>query len=57
MEYFGYNCKKYMKHWEYFFKKENEVGIYLQVPLYSDNFDTVAEKWYNLLKWFLFGNT
>ena len=49
MEYFGYNCKTYMKHWKNLFNSENEVGIYLQIPLYEQFVDDVCEKWLEIL--------
>ena len=49
LEYFGFNCQTYMNHREYLFKSMNEVGIYLQIPLYGKSVDDVAEKWLQIL--------
>ena len=44
LEYFGYNCQNYMKHKEFFFKNTDDVGIYMQVPLYnSSQYDKMQE--------------
>ena len=49
MEYFGYNCKSYMKNCEYLFNSENDVGIYLQIPLYGKFVEDVSEEWLQVL--------
>ena len=49
MEYFGYNCKSYMKNCEYLFNSENDVGIYLQIPLYGKLVEDVSEEWLQVL--------
>ena len=49
LEYFGYNCQTYMDHREYLFTSINEVGLYLQIPLYNESIDKVAEKWLKIL--------
>jgi len=38
-----------MNHREYLFKSMSEVGIYLQIPLYGESVDEVAEKWLKIL--------
>ena len=50
LEYFGYNCQDYMDNKDYFFKDKNEVGIYLQIPLYNESVEDVAEKYFNLIE-------
>ena len=50
LEYFGYNCRSYMEGWEKLFKIEDEVGIYLQIPLYDDTIDIAAEKWFRIIQ-------
>ncbi len=49
LEYFGYNCQTYMNHRETLFNSNSEVGIYLQVPLYNETVEDVAEDWLNIL--------
>tara|TARA_B100001123_G_scaffold413013_1_gene510949 strand:+ start:532 stop:2139 length:1608 start_codon:yes stop_codon:yes gene_type:complete len=48
-EYFGENCSKYMKNKEYFFDKNYQVAIYIQIPIYNEEIDSVIEKWYQML--------
>jgi len=44
LEYFGYNCQNYMKHKEFFFNNKNQVGVYLQIPIYEEiGQDKIAE--------------
>ena len=52
LEYFGYNCQKYMQHKDYFFDSEDEVGVYLQFPFHSKNLDYYIQKWIYILKEF-----
>ena len=49
LEYFGYNCQTYMDHRETLFNSNSEVGIYLQIPLYNETVEDVAEDWLNIL--------
>ena len=49
LEYFGYNCQTYMNHREKLFNSTSEVGIYLQIPLYNETVEDVAENWFNIL--------
>ena len=49
LEYFGYNCQNYMKNKKYLFQSNNEVGIYLQIPLYNQTIEDTAEEWFNIL--------
>ena len=52
LEYFGFNCQKYMNHKEKLFQSESEVGIYMQIPLYNVNLEDAAESWCNILEKF-----
>lgn len=49
LEYFGVNCRAYMDHEEKLFRSDDEVGVYLQVPLYEETIEEAAEEWYNIL--------
>ena len=50
LEYFGYNCQNYMDHRKTLFQSDSEVGIYLQIPLYKQKVEDVAEDWLNVLQ-------
>jgi len=39
-----------MEGWDKLFKIEDEVGIYLQIPLYNDTIDIAAEKWFRIIQ-------
>ena len=52
LEYFGYNCQRYMKNKEFLFRNKNEVGVYIQVPIYQDSIDNVIDIWAQLLNKF-----
>lgn len=49
LEYFGFNCQNYMDHKEKLFQSDSEVGIYLQIPLYGQKVEDVADHWLNVL--------
>jgi len=49
LEYFGVNCRKYMKHDEVLFNGDDQVAIYIQVPLYEKTLDDAAGEWYEFL--------
>ena len=49
LEYFGYNCQSFMDYNETLFNSPSEVGIYLQIPLYNETVEDVAEFWLNNL--------
>ena len=49
LEYFGVNCRRYMDHEARLFYKDNQVAIYIQVPLADNSLETAAEEWFNLL--------
>ena len=49
LEYFGYNSQKYMNHREFLIKKETDVGIYIQIPIFTKTFDATTEEWVNLI--------
>ncbi len=48
MEYFGYNSQKYMRHKEFLFSNENDVGIYLQIPIHDDTIEQKTDQWSSL---------
>ena len=52
LEYFGYNSQKYMKHREFLFKNEQDVGIYIQIPIYNSTIDEKSEEWIELISKF-----
>ncbi|MHC4915096.1 MAG: FAD-binding oxidoreductase [Planctomycetota bacterium] len=49
LEYFGVNCRGYMKHEERFFRGADGVGIYMQEPLSGTDPMDAAESWLELL--------
>lgn len=49
LEYFGVNCRKYMKHDETLFNGDDQVAIYIQAPLYEKALDDAAGEWYEFL--------
>ena len=52
LEYFGYNSQKYMKHKEFLFSNDDDVGIYLQIPIYNSSLESKVEEWIEILKLF-----
>ena len=52
LEYFGYNCQYYMKNREFLFNNKNEVGLYIQVPIYNGSVESKSEEWAALLSKF-----
>jgi len=52
LEYFGYNSQKYMKHREFLFKNEQDVGVYIQIPIYNCTIDEKSEEWIELINKF-----
>ena len=52
LEYFGYNSQKYMKHRKFLFKNEQDVGIYIQIPIYHSTIDEKSHKWIELISKF-----
>ncbi|MDP6570599.1 MAG: FAD-binding oxidoreductase [Candidatus Marinimicrobia bacterium] len=50
LEYFGYNCQNYMDNRNYLFEDDNEVGIYLQIPLFNEEIEAAAEKYLIILE-------
>jgi len=52
LEYFGYNSQKYMKHREFLFKNKQDVGIYIQIPIYSSTIDEKSYEWIELISKF-----
>ncbi|MEE4377027.1 MAG: FAD-binding oxidoreductase [Candidatus Competibacteraceae bacterium] len=49
LEYFGVNCRTYMKHDDKLFNGDDQVAIYVQVPLYDKSLDDAAAEWYEFL--------
>ena len=49
LEYFGYNSQKYMKNSEFLFNTKNEVGIYMQIPIYDKTIEYEAEHWIDVI--------
>ncbi|MBN2332576.1 MAG: FAD-binding oxidoreductase [Deltaproteobacteria bacterium] len=49
LEYFGVNCRQYMDHETKLFHGNNQVGIYLQVPVLQTPIEEMTESWFNLL--------
>lgn len=49
LEYFGVNCRQYMKHENRFFPGEDPVAIYIQVPVSNATIDTTTEMWFERL--------
>jgi D-lactate dehydrogenase (cytochrome) len=45
LEYFGVNCRRYMKHENLLFKGTNQVGIYIQEPLTGKTPEDAALEW------------
>ena len=48
-EYFGMNCRQYMKHESRFFSGVNPVAVYLQIPATAETADALAEAWFERL--------
>lgn len=48
-EYFGVDCRRYMDHERRLFRGEDQVGVYLQVPLPDGTLEDAAEEWLGLL--------
>tara|TARA_B100000945_G_C20414230_1_gene614283 strand:- start:1082 stop:2680 length:1599 start_codon:yes stop_codon:yes gene_type:complete len=49
LEYFGYRCQKYMKHYETLFHSSTDVGIYMQIPLYNQTLEEAVLLWYKII--------
>ncbi|MCK4379096.1 MAG: hypothetical protein KAW01_07115, partial [Deltaproteobacteria bacterium] len=49
LEYFGVNCRRYMDHETRLFYEDNQVAIYIQVPLSDNSLEAAAEEWFDLL--------
>ena len=52
LEYFGYNCHAYMKNKNFLFNNDNEVGLYIQIPILNDDLDIQTVEWSKLLMQF-----
>ncbi len=49
LEYFGVNCRNYMDHVQKLFVGNNQVGVYIQIPLFENSFDDAAQEWFEIL--------
>ncbi len=49
LEYFGNNCAQHMNHRDVLFKGSDQVGIYIQVPLYGRSIEDAAEEWMDVI--------
>lgn len=50
LEYFGYNSQNYMNNRTYLFDNKDQVGIYMQIPIYDKQIEDVADYWMNILE-------
>jgi len=48
-EYFGVNCRRYMKHEDRFFHGDDEVAVYIQEPLFGKDIMVAAEAWLEIV--------
>ena len=48
-EYFGVNCRKYIDHERRLFRGDDEVAVYLQIPLSVEAVEAAAEEWLDIL--------
>jgi len=49
LEYFGVNCRRFMTHEQRLFRGNNQVGVYIQVPLTGQTADDAAAEWFERL--------
>ena len=49
LEYFGHNSQKYMNNREFLFSNKKQVGIYLQIPIFTNSVDKKTDEWVNIL--------
>ena len=49
LEYFGYNCHAYMKNKSFLFNHDDEVGLYIQIPIFNGDLDMQTVEWSQLL--------
>lgn len=52
LEYFGYNCQKYMNHKDFLFTSHNQVGLYIKVPIYNSTINDKSFEWFKILESF-----
>ena len=52
LEYFGYNSQNYMKHKNFLFKKNTDVGIYIQIPIFTSEIESKSMEWVHLINEF-----
>jgi D-lactate dehydrogenase (cytochrome) len=50
LEYFGVNARQHMKHEAALFRGDNQVAIYLQVPLHDQPLEDAAAEWLGLIE-------
>lgn len=49
LEYFGANCRSYMEHEDRLFCGDDQVAVYVQIPLKDKSMEEVADEWLGLL--------
>ena len=49
-EYFGVHCRKYMDHETRFFRGDDQVGIYIQEPLFERELEDAVEAWLEIIE-------
>ena len=52
LEYFGYNSQNYMKHKNFLFANDTDVGIYLQIPIFKGSLESKVEEWIKIFNMF-----
>jgi len=52
LEYFGYNSQNFMNHREFLFSNADDVGIYLQIPIFNNSLESKIEDWINIFQSF-----
>tara|TARA_B100000676_G_scaffold308884_1_gene370870 strand:- start:904 stop:2475 length:1572 start_codon:yes stop_codon:yes gene_type:complete len=49
LEYFGHNSQNYMKNSDFLFDNNDQVGIYMQIPIFDKTVEDEAEKWIDII--------
>jgi D-lactate dehydrogenase (cytochrome) len=49
LEYFGVDCRRFMEHEQRFFRGDNPVAVYVQVPLSGVAAEDAAEQWLQIV--------
>ena len=52
LEYFGHNSQNYMNNREFLFSNAEDVGIYLQIPVFNDSLESKIEDWIKIFQSF-----